>query len=52
MANIGNVKSHQKFVSILDSIHNYFNQECHLHSRQIFKPNRSLAVAEWREISA
>jgi putative transposase len=46
------VKSLQKFVSAHTSIHNHFNQECHLYNRQYFKLNRTAALAEWREISA
>jgi putative transposase len=45
-------KSLQKFVSIHASVHNHFNQERHLRSRQIFKLNCSLALAEWRQIAA
>jgi putative transposase len=42
------VKSLQKFTSIHASIHNHFNQERHLYSRQNFKNNRSIALAEWQ----
>ncbi len=42
----------QKFAAVHASIHNHFNQERHLYSRQNFKLNRSAALAEWRELSA
>ncbi len=32
------------------SIHNYFNRDRHLNRREIFKRNRSIALAEWREL--
>jgi len=41
----------QKFASLHASVHNHFNQERHLCSRQNFKLDRSLALAEWRQIS-
>ena len=34
------------------AIHNHFNQERHLNSRDIFKQNRSAALAEWRQLAA
>jgi len=42
----------QKFVSIHSSIHNHFNQERHLHNRQIFKLKHTAALAEWRLLAA
>ncbi len=42
----------QKFVSIHASIHNHFNKERHLYSRENFKLNRSAALAEWRQLAA
>ena len=33
------------------SVHNHFNQERHLRSRQTFKLDRSLALAEWHQNS-
>ena len=42
----------QKFAAVHASIHNHFNQERHLYSRQNFKLNRSAALAEWRKLSA
>ena len=40
----------QKFVSAHSSIHNHFNQELHLYSRENFKLNRAAALAEWRQL--
>ena len=52
MAKFRNAKSLQKFTSVHASVHNHFNQERHLHSRRNFKLNRSVAIAEWRQIAA
>jgi putative transposase len=41
------LKSLQKFVSIHSSIHNHFDQERHLYSRQNFKLNLTAALTEW-----
>lgn len=46
------MRSLQKFVAVHSSVHNHFNQERHLYSRQKFKQNRSAALAEWRELYA
>jgi len=40
----------QKFVSVHSSVHNHFNQERHLYSREHFKLNRAAALAEWRKL--
>jgi putative transposase len=40
----------QKFASVHASIHNHFNQERHLTSREHYKDNRSAALAEWRAL--
>ncbi|WP_341864150.1 IS6 family transposase [Gymnodinialimonas sp. 57CJ19] len=42
------MRSLQKFVSVHASVHNHFNQERHLYSRENFKQNRSAALSEWR----
>ena len=52
MAKFRSGKSLQKFVSIHASIHNHFNSERHLYSRENFKFQRSAALAEWRQIAA
>ena len=46
------MRSLQKFVAVHSSIHNLFNSERHLHSRQSFKSNRTAALAEWRDLCA
>jgi putative transposase len=51
MAKFRSVKSLQKFASIHSSVHNHFNQERHLYSRENFKLNRSTALAEWRQLA-
>ena len=43
-------KTLQNFVSIHASIQNHFNQEHHLNSHTNFKPNRTAALAEWRQL--
>ena len=42
----------QKFAAIQSSIHNHFNQERHIYSRDYFKQNREAALAEWRGLYA
>ncbi len=46
MAKIRGIKTLQKFAADHASIHNHFNQDCHLNRRDIFKQNRSAALAE------
>jgi putative transposase len=46
------MKTLQKFSSVHASVHNHFNQERHLTSRQTYKQNRSAALAEWRSLAA
>ncbi|GLS17826.1 IS6 family transposase [Labrys miyagiensis] len=41
----------QKFVVVHSQIHNHFNSERHLVSRQIYKQRRSVALAEWRGVA-
>ena len=52
MAKFRRAKSLQKFAAIHSSVHNHFNQERHLYSRENFKLNRSTALAEWRQLAA
>ena len=40
----------QKFAAVHSSVHNHFNQERALYSRDNFKINRSAALAEWRQL--
>ena len=46
------MRSLQKFVSVHASVHNHFNQERHLYSRDNFKQNRAAALTEWRALCA
>ncbi len=52
MARFRSFKSLQKFASIHTSVHNHFNQDRHLNSRQVFKLHRSAALAEWWQLAA
>ncbi len=52
MARFRSFKSLQKFASIHASVHNHFNQDRHLNSRQIFKLNRVAALVAWRQLAA
>ena len=46
------MKSLQKFSSVHASVHNHFNQDRHLISREDFKARRSAALAEWHALAA
>jgi len=46
------MKSLQKFASVHASLHNHFNSERHLVSRQVYKERRSAALAEWQNLVA
>ncbi len=52
MAKFRDIKTLQKFASVHASIHNHFNQDRHLHRRDIVRQNRSAALAEWRQLAA
>ena len=52
MAKFRDIKTLQKFASVHASIHNHFNVDRHLNRRDIFKQNRSAALAEWRQLAA
>ena len=52
MARFRDIKTLQKFAAAHTSIHNHFNQERHLISRETFKQNRAAALAEWRLLAA
>ncbi len=52
MARFRDVKTLQKFAAVHASIHNQFNHERQLNRRDIFKQNRSAALAEWRQLAA
>ena len=42
------MKTLQKFVAVHGTVHNHFNQERHLISRDLYRERRSVALAEWR----
>ncbi len=46
------MRSLQKFVIVHASVHNHFNQERYLYSRDKFKLNRAAALVEWRSLGA
>jgi len=48
MSRFRRLRSLQKFAAVRFSVFNHFNSERSLSSRQIFKRNRALALAEWR----
>ena len=51
MSKFRDVKTLQKFASVHASIHNHFNLDRHFSRRDIFKQNRSAALAEWRQLA-
>ena len=52
MAKFRDMQTLQKFAAAHASTHNHFNLDRHLNSRDIFKRNRSAALAEWRQLVA
>ena len=52
MQRFRNVKTLQKFSSVHAQVHNHFNQERHLLTRQVYKQRRSAALAKWRGLAA
>jgi putative transposase len=46
------LKTLQKFSSVHAQVHNQFNQERHLVTRQVYKQRRSAALAEWSALAA
>jgi putative transposase len=46
------IQTLQRFASTHAALHNLFNQERHLVSRQVYKQRRSAALVEWRQIAA
>ena len=47
-----NMKTLQKFSSVHAQVHNHFDQERHLVSRQVYKQRRSAAMAESSALAA
>jgi putative transposase len=52
MAKFRDIRTLQKFAAVHASIQNHFHQDRHLDRRRIFKQNRSVALAEWRQLAA
>ncbi len=52
MQRFRSMKTLQKFSSIHADVHNHFNQERHLVTRQAYKQRRAGALAEWRALAA
>jgi len=50
MLHFRRIRSQQKFVAVHSSIHNLFNAERALTSRDIFKVNRTAALTEWCQL--
>ena len=45
------MKTLQKFSSVHAQVHNHFNHERPLVTRQVYKQGRSAALAEWRALA-
>ena len=52
MQRFRSMKTLQKFSSVHAQVHNHFDQERHLVTRQAYKQRRSAALAEWSALSA
>jgi putative transposase len=52
MARFRRMRTLQKFSAVHAQVHNHFNQERHLVSRDIYKQRRSEALSEWRSVMA
>ena len=52
MQRFRSMKTLQKFSSIHAQVHNQFNQERHLVTRQVYKQRRTAALAEWNGLAA
>ncbi len=51
MQRFRSMKTLQKFSSVHAQVHNHFNQERHLVTRQVYKQRRTAALAEWRALA-
>src|SRR6202041_103734 len=51
MQRFRSMKTLQKFSSVHDQVHNHFNQERYLVTRQVYKQRRSIALTEWRALA-
>lgn len=52
MSKFRDIKTLQKFASIHATIHSHFNFDRHIIRRDDFKKNRTVALAEWRQLAA
>jgi putative transposase len=52
MAKLRDMQTLQKFAAAHASIHNHFNHDRHVNSRNTFKQNRAAALAEWRQLAS
>jgi putative transposase len=52
MQRFRSMKTLQKFSSVHAEVHNHFNHERHLVTRQVYKQRRAGALAEWRVLAA
>jgi putative transposase len=52
MQRFRSMKTLQKFSSVHAPVHNHFNQEGHLVTRQVYKQRRLATFAEWRALGA
>ena len=52
MQRFRSTKTLQKFSSVHAEVHNHFNQERHIVTRQTYKQSRASALAEWRALAA
>ncbi len=52
MQRFQSMRTLQKFSSIHAEVHNHFNQERHLVTREVYKQRRAGALAEWRALAA
>ena len=52
MQRFRSMKTLQIFSSVHAEVHNHFNQERHLVTRQVYKQRRAGALAEWRALAA
>jgi putative transposase len=50
MQRFRSMKTLQKFSSVHAQVHNHFNQERHLVSRETYKQRRSASLMAWRAI--
>ena len=52
MQRFRSISTLQKFSSVHAEVHNHFNQERHLVTRQVYKLRCYAALAEWRALAA